>query len=138
VEDIVDKLSHHLNEKELNVVTVTVGEHEVNMDQVKMEQVLVNLLMNAIRHATVGSEIAVRIKNEGEHIRMAIENEGEAIPEDQLGTIWERFYRVERSRNRKTGGTGLGLAIVKQVLDLHESRYGAENTERGVSFYFYL
>ncbi|TXK82647.1 cell wall metabolism sensor histidine kinase WalK [Paenibacillus sp. N3.4] len=138
VEDIVDKLSNHLLEKELKVVTVIIGEHEVHADQVKMEQTLVNLLMNAIRHATAGSEIAVRIENEGQHIRMAIENEGEVIPEDELGTIWERFYRVEKSRNRKTGGTGLGLAIVKQILDLHESRYGVENTERGVSFYFYL
>ncbi|NQX68345.1 HAMP domain-containing protein [Paenibacillus alba] len=138
VEDIVDKLSHHLGEKELKVVTIIIGEHEVHADQVKTEQMLVNLLMNAIRHATAGSEITVRIENEGECIRMAIDNEGEGIPEDQLETIWERFYRVEKSRNRKTGGTGLGLAIVKQILDLHESRYGAANTERGVSFYFYL
>ncbi|OPH50549.1 two-component sensor histidine kinase [Paenibacillus ferrarius] len=138
VEDIVDKLSNHLGEKELKVVTIIIGEHEVHADQVKTEQMLVNLLMNAIRHATAGSEITVRIENEGECIRMAIDNEGEGIPEDQLETIWERFYRVEKSRNRKTGGTGLGLAIVKQILDLHESRYGAVNTERGVSFYFYL
>ncbi|MEC0227833.1 sensor histidine kinase [Paenibacillus alba] len=138
VEDIVDKLSNHLGEKELKVVTIIIGEHEVHADQVKTEQMLVNLLMNAIRHATAGSEITVRIGNEGECIRMAIDNEGEGIPEDQLETIWERFYRVEKSRNRKTGGTGLGLAIVKQILDLHESRYGAANTERGVSFYFYL
>ncbi|GFZ91159.1 two-component sensor histidine kinase [Paenibacillus marchantiophytorum] len=138
LEDIVDKLSNHLNEKQLKVAAVIIGEHAVHADQVKMEQMLVNLLMNAIRHATVGSEIAVRIESEGEHMRMEIENEGEAIPEDQLETIWERFYRVEKSRNRKTGGTGLGLAIVKQILDLHESRYGVENTKQGVKFYFYL
>ncbi|UKS25182.1 ATP-binding protein [Paenibacillus sp. HWE-109] len=138
LEDIVDKLSNHLNEKQLKVAAVIIGEHAVHADQVKMEQMLVNLLMNAIRHATVGSEIAVRIESESEHMRMEIENEGEAIPEDQLETIWERFYRVEKSRNRKTGGTGLGLAIVKQILDLHESRYGVENTKQGVKFYFYL
>ncbi|MEK8128913.1 ATP-binding protein [Paenibacillus filicis] len=138
VEEIVEKLSKHCSEKGLKVEVVAVGEHEVQADPQKIEQVLVNLLMNAIRHAAPDSEIVVRIENEGVQTRLEIENEGETIPPDQLGIIWERFYRVERSRNRKTGGTGLGLAIVRHILELHESRYGVTNTERGVRFYFYL
>ncbi|WP_127486510.1 sensor histidine kinase [Paenibacillus ehimensis] len=138
IEDIVDKLSHHLNEKGLRVVHMAAGEHPVYADQPKIEQVLFNILINAIRHAVPGSEITVRIESDGERIRVAIDNEGENIPEDQLDDIWERFYRAERSRNRKTGGTGLGLAIVKHILELHESRYGVTNTEKGVSFYFML
>ncbi|MBD2863921.1 sensor histidine kinase [Paenibacillus oceani] len=138
MEDIADKLSHHLSEKELQVVTVTSDEQPVHADPVKIEQVLFNLLMNAIRHASAGTEITVRIEKDGERIRLSIENEGEKLPEDQLDRVWERFYRVERSRNRKTGGTGLGLAIVKYILDMHDSRYGVMNTERGVSFYFDL
>ncbi|MDO3678293.1 sensor histidine kinase [Paenibacillus ehimensis] len=138
IEDIVDKLSHHLNEKGLRVVHMAAGEHPVYADQSKIEQVLFNILINAIRHAVPGSEITVRIESDGERIRVAIDNEGENIPEDQLDDIWERFYRAERSRNRKTGGTGLGLAIVKHILELHESRYGVTNTEKGVSFYFML
>ncbi len=138
IEDIVDKLSHHLNEKGLKVVHMAAGEHPVYADQAKIEQVLFNILINAIRHAVTGSEITVRIESDGERVRVAIDNEGENIPEDQLDDIWERFYRAERSRNRKTGGTGLGLAIVKHILELHESRYGVMNTEKGVSFYFML
>lgn len=137
-ENIADKLSQHLSDKELKVSIITIGEHEVFADPAKMEQVLVNLLMNAIRHAAASSEIAVRIEEEGERMRLSIDNVGNHIPEEELDTIWERFYRVERSRNRKTGGTGLGLAIVKHILELHGSEYGVENTERGVSFYFYL
>lgn len=137
-EDIVDKLTNQLNEKQLTVAIVSGEEFPVYADRSKIEQVLFNLLMNAIRHAVPGSEITLRIDKDGEHVRIAIENEGEAIPDEQLGSIWERFYRVERSRSRKTGGTGLGLAIVKHILDLHESRYGVMNTERGVRFYFEL
>ncbi|MBU7316941.1 sensor histidine kinase [Paenibacillus oleatilyticus] len=138
IEDIVDKLSHHLNEKGLKVVHMAAGEHPVYADQSKIEQVLFNILINAIRHAVPGSEITVRIESDGERLKVSIDNEGENIPEDQLDDIWERFYRAERSRNRKTGGTGLGLAIVKHILELHESRYGVTNTEKGVSFYFLL
>ncbi|GAA3404172.1 HAMP domain-containing sensor histidine kinase [Paenibacillus hodogayensis] len=138
MEDIVDKLYHHLNEKELKVVTISANEQSVNADPVKIEQVLFNMMMNAIRHAVPGSEITVRIDSEQERVSVAIENEGEPIPDDQMDLIWERFFRGERSRNRKTGGTGLGLAIVKLILELHESRFGVVNTERGVSFYFDL
>ncbi|KPV59968.1 histidine kinase [Paenibacillus sp. A3] len=138
IEDIVDKLSHHLNEKGLKVVHMAAGEHPVYADQSKIEQVLFNILINAIRHAVPGSEITVRIESDGERLKVSIDNEGENIPKDQLDDIWERFYRAERSRNRKTGGTGLGLAIVKHILELHESRYGVTNTEKGVSFYFML
>lgn len=138
MEEIVDKLSHHLNDKQLKVVTVTVNEPVVHADQEKIEQVIFNILVNAIRYAVPGSEITVRIEDEEGRVRMSIENEGDGIPPDQLEHIWERFYRAERSRNRKTGGTGLGLAIVKHILELHESKYGVVNTQIGVMFYFIL
>lgn len=138
MEEIVDKLSHHLNDKQLKVVTVTANEPVVHADQEKIEQVIFNILVNAIRYAVPGSEITVRIEDEEGRVRMSIENEGDGIPPDQLEHIWERFYRAERSRNRKTGGTGLGLAIVKHILELHESKYGVVNTQIGVMFYFIL
>ena len=64
--------------------------------------------------------------------------ESKAYKLDISEKIWERFYRAEKSRNRKTGGTGLGLSIVKNVLEMHESQFGVENTDAGVSFYFTL
>lgn len=138
LENIVDKLSHHLQEKSLQVVIIPVEEQDVRADALKIEQVLLNILMNAIRHAVPGSDITVRIDKEGDKVRVGIENEGERIPADRIEHVWDRFYRAEPSRNRKTGGTGLGLAIVKLILELHESRYGVRNTERGVLFYFEL
>jgi len=71
-------------------------------------------------------------------IIISIDNQGDKIPEEDLSLIWEKFYRVDKSRNKKFGGTGLGLAIVKNILTLHGSQYGARNTDKGVSFYFTL
>jgi signal transduction histidine kinase len=75
---------------------------------------------------------------EDNKIKVMVENYGETIPEDKLDKIWDRFYRLDESRDRKTGGTGLGLSIVKNILQLHQSQYGVRNTEKGVLFYFYL
>ncbi|MEF3303871.1 sensor histidine kinase [Paenibacillus sp. GYB003] len=137
-EDVVDKLSHHLKDKSLTVVTVAANEQSVHADPGMIEQVMFNIMMNAIRHAVPGGDITVRIEKESGMTRISIENEGEPIPDDQIAHIWERFYRVERSRNRKTGGTGLGLPIVKLILELHESRFGVANMEKGVCFWFEL
>ncbi|MGM0714920.1 ATP-binding protein [Brevibacillus parabrevis] len=137
-EEIGERLMHHLRDKELRIVTILTNEEAQFADQEKIEQVLFNILVNAIRYANPGSEITVRIEGEQHAQRVTIENEGEPIPEEQLGFVWDRFYRIERSRNRKTGGTGLGLAIVRHILELHEAAYGVRNTKTGVAFYFSL
>jgi signal transduction histidine kinase len=93
------------------------------------------MMMNAIRHAVPHTDIVIEISRPEGQVRISIENKGERISEAERQYIWERFYRVERSRNRKMGGTGLGLAIAKQILDLHGCSYGVENTPDGVRFY---
>ncbi|WP_340673142.1 sensor histidine kinase [Brevibacillus agri] len=137
-EEIVERLMHHFREKELRAVTILANEEALYADQEKIEQVLLNMLVNAIRHANPGSEITVRIEGEAQALRVTIENEGEQIPQEQLAFVWDRFYRIERSRNRKTGGTGLGLAIVRHILELHEASYSVRNTKTGVAFSFSL
>ncbi|MPM82457.1 Sensor kinase CusS [bioreactor metagenome] len=64
------------------------------------------------------------------------ENSGEHIEEEALSKIWDKFYKGDKSRNRKLGGTGLGLSIVRKIIELHKGEYGVKNTERGVMFYF--
>lgn len=137
-EEIVERLMHHFREKELRAVTILANEEALYADQEKIEQVLLNMLVNAIRHANPGSEITVRIEGEAQALRVTIENEGEQIPQEQLAFVWDRFYRIERSRNRKTGGTGLGLAIVRHILELHEASYSVRNTKTGIAFSFSL
>jgi signal transduction histidine kinase len=110
----------------------------VSGDLRQIEQVIVNLLSNAIRHAPEEGNIHIYIKTMEEKIQVIIENEGQAIPEDKMDRIWDRFYRVEEARERRSGGTGLGLAIVKNILELHDSEYGVRNTAIGVEFFFTL
>ncbi|AHC18287.1 MULTISPECIES: sensor histidine kinase [Paenibacillus] len=134
VEEVVDKLFHLLKEKKLEVVIIPANEMPIHADVGWMEQVIINFVVNAIRHAEEESSITIRIEGSGEISFFSIENKGETIPDDQLEQIWDRFYRAELSRSRQTGGTGLGLSIVKRILDLHEFRYKVENTKDGVRF----
>jgi len=110
----------------------------VKADQIKIEQVLENLLTNAFRYAHEDGHVQVRFSNELNRTKCTITNDGSPIPEDALESIWQPFYRVESSRNRKKGGTGLGLVIVKSILDKHNALYGAYNIDHGVAFYFEL
>ena len=103
-------------------------------DRLKLGQVIINFLDNAIRHTPEGGNIYLKIECENvSDIRLSVENEGENIPSEK---IWERFYRSDNDRNRKTGGTGLGLAISAKILELHHMEYGVRNTDNGVMFYF--
>lgn len=107
-------------------------------DEDKIEEVIRNFLTNAIRHTKDEGKIYVRTINKDDEILVEVENEGDHINEEDLKKIWERFYKIDKSRNRSLGGTGLGLSIVRHILEMHNSKYGAENTEMGVKFYFAL
>ncbi|WP_340023449.1 HAMP domain-containing sensor histidine kinase [Paenibacillus sp. FSL K6-1096] len=133
-EKVTDKLVHSLQAKQLDVVVIPANEQPVYADETWIEQVISNLLTNAIRHAEEGSTITVMLVSQAKDLLFSVYNTGEQIPEDQLKHIWERFYRIEPSRSRLTGGTGLGLSIAKQILDMHGCRYTVSNTKDGVCF----
>ncbi|MEO3946687.1 ATP-binding protein [Gorillibacterium sp. CAU 1737] len=134
VEKVADKLTYLLKERGLAIVVIPTNELPVWADPELMEQVMINLLTNAIRHAEEGSPITVEIQSDEKTSRLSVKNKGEPIPEAQLSHIWERFYRGEASRSRQTGGTGLGLSIAKHILDLHGCEYGVSNEPDGVRF----
>ncbi|OOC61557.1 sensor histidine kinase [Paenibacillus ihbetae] len=140
IQRVVDSFSQQMESKKLQFYTNNLNQRGlfVEADLRRIEQVLLNLMSNAIRHAFENSEIKMSIKKGIGTITVIIENNGKSIPEEDLVRIWDHFYRAEKSRDRKTGGTGLGLAIVKHILELHGSDYGAVNTKQGVAFYFTL
>lgn len=141
-----------LEEKNLSLENDLIEDIVVSADKFRVEQVITNFLSNAIRHTTENGFIKmsmlygkdVKYKglpskyNSKEVIFIEIENQGEHIPEIEMKNIWDKFYKIDKSRNRALGGTGLGLTIVKNILELHESVYGVENTKAGVKFYFSL
>jgi two-component system, OmpR family, sensor histidine kinase VanS len=110
----------------------------ISADELRMEQVLTNLMDNAIKHTPEGKSINIHLSDEKNKILIEIINEGSHIPEEELSNIWEKFYKLDKSRNRNLGGTGIGLSIVKDILVLHKSQYGVNNTAKGVRFWFTL
>jgi signal transduction histidine kinase len=137
LERVCAKLAPELAAKGLRFHTCFVPV-EVAANSLRIEQVVVNFLTNAVRYTPEGGDIFMTVVEEQETVKIGLENKGAHIPDDQLDKIWDRFYRGERSRHRSTGGTGLGLAICKQILELHGVPYGAINTDDGVLFYFEL
>ncbi|MBG9945548.1 ATP-binding protein [Brevibacillus formosus] len=137
LEQICVKLAPDLAGKQLQL-HYRLAPVEVIANQHRIEQVIVNFLTNAIRYTPEQEDIVISTVEGEDTVKICIENKGVHIPAEQLEKIWDRFYRVEHSRNRSTGGTGLGLAISKQILELHGAVYGATNTEEGVLFYFEL
>ncbi|GAE35552.1 MAG: HAMP domain-containing histidine kinase [Bacillaceae bacterium] len=90
-----------------------------NIDPDQFERVLLNLLNNSIRHTNLNGKIQVRLEERYKEIIIEIEDNGEGIPAKDLPYIWDRFYRVDKSRSTKYGGSGLGLAITKQIIEQH-------------------
>jgi two-component system sensor histidine kinase BaeS len=101
-------------------------------------QVVTNLVQNAARYTDDGGSITVRLVAEGEWLRCTVENTGTPIPADQLPLIWERLYRVDRSRARASGGAGIGLAIVRDIVEGHGGSVGASSGDGRTAVWFRL
>ncbi|TKV48498.1 two-component sensor histidine kinase [Bacillus sp. PIC28] len=137
-QQVYTKLLFSMEEKHLQVNIDADPSILVKANRSRIEQVVVNLLSNAIRYTPEGEKIQVSIIEAEDTVKVEIENTGNPIPEESLEKIWDRFYRLDASRSRHTGGTGLGLSIVKNILDLHHAEYGVYNTTNSVVFYFNL
>jgi signal transduction histidine kinase len=108
-------------------------------DPDRLAQILDNLLDNAIRHAPEGSAVRIAIQRAGDEIECSVIDQGPGIPENHLPYIFERFYRVDSSRNRKTGGTGLGLAIVHALVTAQKGHISVQSIlGEGTEFTFWL
>ncbi|OTW92875.1 two-component sensor histidine kinase [Bacillus thuringiensis serovar cameroun] len=138
IQQIHTKLLFSMEEKQLQVDVDADTSIFVKANRSRIEQVVVNLLSNAIRYTPDGERIKVSVIETEDTVKVEIENTGNPIPEESLEKIWDRFYRLDASRSRHTGGTGLGLSIVKNILDLHHAKYGVYNTNNSVVFYFNL
>lgn len=103
-----------------------------------LSQVLANLVSNAVRYTPRGGTVTVRAERRPADLLVSIANTGEGIPAADLERVFERFYRVEKSRDRARGGAGIGLAIVKQLVEASGGRVGAESGDGHTRFWFSL
>jgi signal transduction histidine kinase len=104
----------------------------------ELTQVLGNLLQNAVRYTPAGGHVQVTATKGVEGVTVQVANSGPGIPPDELPLVWERFYRVEKSRDRSRGGAGIGLAIVKQLVEDAGGRVGASSGGGLTTFWFRL
>ena len=108
---------------------------EVWADPPRLEQVLVNLIHNAVKFTPPGGEVVLAAQTEPGFVRFSVRDSGVGIPADDLERIFERFYKADRARSG--GGTGLGLSISRHLVEAHGGRIWAESTEgQGSTFYF--
>lgn len=89
------------------------------IDPERLQQVLLNILDNAKKHSPAGAQVVLRATQNEHHIIITVQDEGEGIPEKDQPYVFDRLYRVEKSRSRESGGTGLGLAIAKEIVESH-------------------
>lgn len=136
---VANRFEHSCKEKEITLNTVYNAENtKRNFDYDKMEQLINNFITNAIHHTPKGGTITVSLIEDDEKLKVCVENTGSHIDEEVFDKIWDRFYKIDKSRERAVGGTGLGLSIAKNILVLHKADYGVENTKNGVMFWFEL
>ena len=125
-ENCVDMLQ--VNAEKHQVTLKLEGEPAYIMGNREMvDEVLYNLCDNAIRYNNINGSVVVRVKPEEEKVRLCVEDTGIGIPEKHQSRVFERFYRVDKSRSKATGGTGLGLAIVKHIVAQHEAEMKLES-----------
>lgn len=104
----------------------------------ELAQVVSNLLQNAVRYTPAGGSVSLAVARDGTDAVVRITNTGSEIPPEDLPRVWERFFRVERSRDRATGGAGIGLAIVKRLVEEAGGRVGAVSESGSTTFWFSL
>lgn len=111
----------------------------VNADELKISQVIYNLVNNAINHAGDDKTVIVTQNVKDKKVRIEVTDHGEGIPADKLEYIWDRYYKVDKEHKRGIIGTGLGLSIVKSILDAHDAHYGVRSRfGNGSTFWFEL
>jgi two-component system phosphate regulon sensor histidine kinase PhoR len=104
-----------------------------------LEQAVVNLIDNAINYSEEGKSVTIRTREREQEMLIQVEDHGSGIERKHLDRIFERFYRVDKSRSRKLGGTGLGLSIVKHIMEAHGGRVSVESQPgRGSTFTLHL
>ena len=141
--EVIRKSKVMLEETQVEVKYETPEEINVYADDFYIEQVVTNYITNAIKHVKeVDGEKYIKITNEvnieKNNVRIKVFNTGEQISEEHMARIWNRFYKIDESRNRSNGGTGIGLAFVKAIMTNYGKDYGLINKENGVEFYFDL
>ncbi len=140
VREIVERECHLMREKKLTLdYQLPANELFVDGDIQRITQILINLVNNAAQHTQAGGRILIRANQDGDFVEISVQDNGDGIPAADLPYVFERLYRVEKSRSRNDGGTGLGLSIARSLVEAHGGKIWVESEEGyGSTFRFRL
>lgn len=132
LKDLIEEVSlgfgHAVSSKHHKLEKKFAGDSfSIRADKGKIEQVLVNLIDNAVKYTGVKGVIKIYLADKSDRFSITVEDNGIGIPQEHINRIFERFYRVDKARSRNHGGTGLGLAIVKHIVALHSGYVAIES-----------
>jgi len=139
LEKIKQKFQPAFHEVNINLQIKCAPNVRVSIDEQRFKQVIINLLDNALKNSPDNTTVLVEVNQNKAGTTIAVSDEGEGIPEGDLPYIWDRLYRVEKSRSRSTGGSGLGLAIVKKIVESHGGEISVRSiVNKGTTFTVHL
>ncbi len=118
-DDVVVMLKGKAEQKGISLTKVTEGSSTIEGDPLRIKQVMINLINNAIMYTPQGGRININVTETDEKVIFGVKDTGIGISKQEVSRVFERFYRVDRARSRNSGGTGLGLAIVKHIVEAH-------------------
>ena len=127
VEEVCKHAEVLAEEKNIKIIIAFLEAVQVKGDEVRLRQMSWNILQNGIKYTQCGGEVKVSLQNDGEFALMTIQDTGIGIPEEDLGFIFNRFYRVDKARSRDEGGSGLGLSICRQIAEAHKGTIEVES-----------
>lgn len=127
VEEVCKHAEILAEEKNIKIIIAFLEPIEIKGDEVRLRQMVWNVLQNGIKYTQQGGELKISLQNEGDFALLTIQDTGIGIPEDDLPLIFNRFYRVDKARTRDEGGSGLGLSICRQIAEAHKGKIEVES-----------
>ncbi len=127
VEEVCKHAEILAEEKNIKIIIAFLEPTEIKGDEVRLRQMVWNILQNGIKYTQSGGELKISLQNEDEFALLTIQDTGIGIPEEDLPQIFNRFYRVDKARTRDEGGSGLGLSICRQIAEAHKGKIEVES-----------
>lgn len=140
IEEIFEQVEGKAKKRDVKLKLIAPkGSIQVKADTQRISQVILNLIVNAIKYGKEKGIVQIIISEKKKVYTISVVDNGPGIPEEHLARIFERFYRVDKSRSKNSGGTGLGLSIVKHIVQAHNSKISVQSEEnKGTRFEFKL
>ena len=130
IEGSVEDIRETIKKYNAKVIVNCANEIYADIDSQLFREAIINLIENAIKYSDVNPEVILNVKEKNENIYIDVKNTGSVIPEKERNKIFNRFYRIDKSRSKKTGGTGLGLAIVKHISIVHNGNIWVNKSDK--------